>query len=117
MCQEIVEGPEPTENWLERKHVRPEDLAQQIDELHDEVSNILQEVALMNKRVNQIFERLATGNKTVTETVSVNHDSITVGAPTNGQFKVHGDSNKAKEFEKKKDIEKELINKATESGE
>ncbi|NVM54923.1 MAG: hypothetical protein HWN66_14560 [Candidatus Helarchaeota archaeon] len=117
MCQEIVEGPEPTEDWLERRHVRPEDLAQQIDELHDEVSNILQEVALMNKRINQIFERLATGNKTVTETVSVNHDSITFGAPTNGQIKVYSDFNKAKELEKKKDIEKELTNIATKSGE
>jgi ribosomal protein S24E len=117
MSDKELTGPEPTENWLERKHVRPEDLAQQIDEIHDEVSNIMQEVALINKRVRQIFEQLATGARTVTETVSVNPDSIAVGAPANGQIKVYSDFNKAKDFEKKIDTAKELLDKATKSGE
>jgi len=60
----------------------------------------------MKAEVQELQKRAAAATainepKKVVETVSVNADSITLGAPTNGQIKVYGDFEKTKEFAQK----------------
>lgn len=117
MSDKNVTGPEPTEKWTEPRRPRLQEVQATVEATSRDIEDLYKEVKRNQRMLLDLFELVREDNKTVTETVLVNPDSITVGAPTNGQIKVCGDFNKAKDFEKKIDTAKGLLNKATKSGE
>lgn len=96
------------------EHGEVDELFSRIEDLKREVCELHRERSAVWDAVNELVEGLKKGKyaqpaRTTCETVAVNPDSVTVGAPSNGQVKIYGDADDPKAFKEKARAMKEVL--------
>ena len=74
------------------------------DKESSDIRDLQQLVDELCNKIVALEKRLPEPNVTIVRQESVNADSITIGSPTNGQFKVYGDSRKPADFKTAVDV-------------
>ena len=87
-------------------------IEKKIGQLDQTIHLLSNEVERNSNLLESIQNKLLTGTGTQNVNLTQNPDSLTVGAPTNGQIKAYGDFNDTKTFEKKIENAQKLLEKA-----
>ncbi len=96
------------------EHGEVDELFRRMESLKHEVCELNEERGALWDAVNELVEDLKKGKyaqpaKTVSEAIAVSPDSVTVGAPSNGQVKIYGDASDCEAFKEKVHAMKEVL--------